>query len=301
MKAVQLHAYGDVDQLFYEEVEKPEPARGEVLVKVAATSINPVDWKIRRGDLQARRPLKLPVILGRDVAGTVVALGSGATGFQTGERVMGLVNRSYAEFLVASPETLTRIPRSLGIEEAAALPLVVLTGAQLIENGLQPQSGQTVLILGALGSVGRSAVHVAKQHGMKVIAGVRASQRKEARTLQVSQIVAVEEDLEIAALGEVDAIADTVGHGVVEKFLSHLRGNGVLATVVGSPDDVETKNIRVQTVWTQPDARRLYELAEAVARGEFSIPIAKKMKLSEVREAQAMAEAGGISKILLIP
>jgi NADPH:quinone reductase-like Zn-dependent oxidoreductase len=189
----------------------------------------------------------------------------------------------------------------LSIEEAAALPLVVLTGAQLIEKGVQPQSGQTVLILGALGSVGRSAVHVAKQHGMKVIAGVRASQRKKAGALQVSQIVAVDEELEIEALGEVDAIADTVGHGVVEKFLSCLRDNGILATVVGSPDGIETKNIRVQHVWTQPDARRLYELAEAVARGEFSIPIARRMKLSQVREAQAMAEAGGIAKILLIP
>src|SRR5665213_614696 len=132
MKAVQLHAYGGVDQLFYEEVTKPEPASGEVLVKVAATSTSPVDWKIRRGDMQARMPLKLPAILGRDVAGTVVALGPGTSGFKLGERVMGLVNRAYAEFLVTKPETLTRIPQSLDTEEAAALPLVVLTGAQLI-------------------------------------------------------------------------------------------------------------------------------------------------------------------------
>src|SRR5665213_962978 len=173
MKAVQLHAYGGVDQLFYEEVEEPQPASGEVLVKVAATSINPVDWKIRRGDLQARMQLKLPAILGRDVAGTVVALGPGTDGFQSGERVMGLVNRTYAEFLVTKAETLTRIPRSLDIEEAAALPLVVLTGTQLIETGVQPQSGRTVLITGALGNVGRSAVHAAKHHCIEEIAGVR--------------------------------------------------------------------------------------------------------------------------------
>ena len=301
MKAVQLHAYGGVDQLFYEDVEELQPASGEVLVKVAATSINPVDWKIRRGDMQARMQLKLPAILGRDVAGTVVALGPGTDGFQSGERVMGLVNRTYAEFLVTKAETLTRIPRSLDIEEAAALPLVVLTGTQLIEKGVQPQPGQTVLITGALGNVGRSAVHAAKHHGMKVIAGVRASQRKEAETLQVNQVVAVDEDRDVAALGQVDAIADTVGGDVIRKLLPHLRENGVLATVVGAPEGVETKNIRVQHVWTQPDARRLYELAEAVARGEFSIPIARKMKLSQVREAQALAEAGGISKILLIP
>ena len=140
MKAVQLHAYGGVDQLFYEDVPDPKPGAGEILVKVAATSLNPVDWKLRRGDLKDAMPLKLPAILGRDVAGTVVSLGSGTQGFQPGDRVMGLVNRAYAEFLVAKPEDLTHIPEGLNTEDAAALPLVVLTGSQLIEDGVQPNA-----------------------------------------------------------------------------------------------------------------------------------------------------------------
>ncbi|HEY5254792.1 MAG TPA: NADP-dependent oxidoreductase [Acidobacteriaceae bacterium] len=301
MKAVQLHAYGGVDQLFYEDVPDPKPGAGEILVKVAATSLNPVDWKLRRGDLKAAMPLKLPAILGRDVAGTVVSLGSGTRGFQQGDLVMGLVNRAYAEFLVTKPEDLTHIPDGLNTEDAAALPLVVLTGSQLVEDGVHPKPGQTVLVTGAVGSVGRTAVFVARQHGMKVIAGVKVSQRKEAETLGAEQVVALDDDQAIASLGQVDAIADTVGHDVIQKLMPHIRPNGVLATVVGAPPGSQGKAFRVQQVWAHPDSKRLHELAEAVSKGEFAIPISKKMKLSQAREAQTMGEAGGVSKILLIP
>ncbi len=301
MKAVQLHAYGGVDQLFYEDVPDPKPGPGQLLIKVAATSLNPVDWKLRRGDLKNAMPLQLPAILGRDVAGTVVSLGSGSEGFKQGDRVMGLVNRAYAELLVAKPEDLTRIPDGLNTEDAAALPLVVLTGSQLIEEGVEPRSGQTVLVTGAVGSVGRTAVYVARKLGAKVIAGVKASQREEAELLGADKVIALDNDKEISALGQVDAIADTVGHDVIQKLMPHIRSGGVLATVVGPPPGSEGKDFRVKPVWAHPDSKRLHELAEAVAKGDFKIPIAKKMKLSQVREAQTIAEAGGVSKILLIP
>ena len=139
MKAVLLHGYGGVDQLSYEDAPQPKPQAAEVLVKVEATSVNPVDWKIRRGDMKDRMPLPLPAILGRDVAGTVVSVGPGTQGWKQGDRVMGLVNHAYAEFLTAKAETLVRIPDGLETEDAAALPLVVTTGAQLIEKGVQPQ------------------------------------------------------------------------------------------------------------------------------------------------------------------
>jgi len=301
MKAVLLHGYGGVDQLFYEDAPQPEPQAGEVLVQVAATSLNPVDWKLRRGDLKEAIPLKLPAILGHDVAGTIVSIGSGTQGFKAGDRVMGIVNRAYAEFLVAKPEALTQIPDGLNTEDAAALPLVVLTGSQLIEDGVRPKRGEIVLVTGAVGNVGRSAVYVAMQHGMKVIAGVKASQREEAETLGAEQVVALDEVHGIESLGQVDAIADTVGDDVIQKLMPHIRSGGVLATVVGAPAGSQGKDFRVEQVWSHPDSKRLHELAEAVAKGEFSIPIAKRMKLSQVREAQTIGEAGGSAKILLIP
>jgi NADPH:quinone reductase-like Zn-dependent oxidoreductase len=297
MKAVLLNGYGGVEQLAYGDAPDPKPQSGEVLISVAATSVNPIDWKIRRGDMKNAVPMKFPMILGRDVAGTIAGE---SDGFQRGDKVMGLVNHSYAELLTAKSDTLARIPDGMEMQDAAALPLVVTTGAQLIEKGVQPRAGGTVLVTGALGGVGRTAVYVAKKHGMKVIAGVRGKDRKQAETLGADRIVAIDDEQGIASLGQVDAIADTVGHDVITKLMPYIRSSGVLASVLGKPQGADGKNFTVREVYAQPDAARLRQLAEAVANGEFSIPIARRMKLSEVREAQRLAEAGGIGKIVLV-
>lgn len=300
MKAVLLHGYGGVDQLSYEDVPDPKPQAGEALIKVAATSVNPIDWKIRRGDMKDAMPIKFPVILGRDLAGTVAEdVKSGV--FKTGDRVMGLVHQAYAEFLVAKSEVLALVPDGMDLEDAALLPLVLTTGAQLIETGVQPKAGQTVLITGALGNVGRTAVYVAKKHGMTVFAGVRATERKDAEILNADRVIAIDDEQGIAAMGQVDAIADTVGQDIILKLLPYIRSSGVLASVLGKPQGSDGKHFTVRPVWVQPDAVRLHQLAQAVANGEFSIPIEKRMKLSQVREAQQMAEAGGIGKIVLMP
>jgi NADPH:quinone reductase-like Zn-dependent oxidoreductase len=161
MKAVRLHAYGGVDQLRYEEVPTPQPESDEVLVEVAATSVNPIDWKIRSGTAKDRMPVNFPAILGRDVAGVVVKAGANVRNPESGQKVMGIVNGSYAEYVTARADHLTVIPDGLELEDSAALPLVVTTGAQLIQH-IRPKRGDLVLVTGALGSVGRSAVYMAK-------------------------------------------------------------------------------------------------------------------------------------------
>lgn len=291
MKAVQLHGYGDVDQLAYEDVPAPKPGPGEVLVKVAVTSVNPIDWKIRKGDLKAVMPLRFPVILGRDVAGEVVESGANVSKWKPGQKVMGVVNRSYAEFLTAPAEVLALVPEGLDMEQAGVLPLVVTTGAQLADHA-QPKSGETILVTGALGQVGRSAVYAAKQKGARVIAGVRAQQKQDAGALGSDQVVAIDSDTEIDALPELDAIADTVDHDVIGKLLRKLKRGGVLASVVGKPKAAEGNDIRVAAFVSQPDAARLEKLAEAVRAGALTIPIARRFKLSEAREAQKLSEQG---------
>ena len=189
MKAVVIDGFGGVDQLHIQNVDDPPVGRGEVLVRVRATSVNPVDLKIRNGSAAKRMGVELPAILGRDLAGEVVRAGDGVVGFSPGQRVMGLANGTYAELTTAKADVLAPIPDKLSFEQAAALPLVLLTGAQLIERAIKIQPGWTVLILGAVGSVGRSAVHVALQHGAKVIAGVHASQIEEAQSLGVQQVI----------------------------------------------------------------------------------------------------------------
>lgn len=142
MKAVVLYEYGDVNKLRFEN-DQQEPPFGpnEVRVRVRATSINPIDWKIRSGSARQRMPVDFPAILGRDLAGEVVDFGNEVTGFSKGQRVMGLANGTYAEFTTVKADILAPIPDRLSFEQAAALPLVLTTGAQLIERAVKPQPG----------------------------------------------------------------------------------------------------------------------------------------------------------------
>jgi NADPH:quinone reductase-like Zn-dependent oxidoreductase len=299
MKAVRLHGYGSVDELVYEEVPIPIAGAGEVLVKLFGASINPIDYKIRRGDMKDIIPLQLPYILGYDLAGQVVALGEGVTGVKVDALVLALAERTYAEYVTCKAENLSRIPDGLNPVEAGVLPLVLLTGTQLIELGVRPSSGQRVLITGALGSVGRTGVHIAKKHGAYVIAGVRASQRAEAKKLGADEVVAVDEDL--GGLKELDAVADAVGPAVIDRLIPHIRKNGVLATVVGKPSSADGRDVEVREVWATTDAPRLEQLAQQIASGEFVIPIAKRFTLAEIRKAHELAEKGAAGKVLLTP
>ncbi len=301
MHAVLLIAYGGVDQLTYKQVPDPKPASGEVLVKVAGTSLNPIDWKLRAGYLKDIMPLQFPAILGRDVAGTVAEAGPDVTRFKAGDKVMGLVNQSYAELLTAKEEDLALIPEGLTMEEAAVVPLVALTGAQLIENGVKPKAGDRVLVTGALGAVGRTAVYIAKIHGALVIAGVRKNQKPEALLLGADQVVALDDDHEIAGLPELDAIADTIGGAVIEKVLPKLKKDGVLGSVLGKPPAADKFSIRVSAVVVHPDAKRLATLADDVVSGDLVIPVGRRFKLSEIRQAQTLAERGGTGKVLITP
>jgi NADPH:quinone reductase-like Zn-dependent oxidoreductase len=301
MKAVLLNGYGSVDQLVYEDVPTPVAAAGEVLVKLSSTSINPIDYKIRRGDMKEFMPLQLPTILGYDLAGQVVALGEGVTGINVNALVLGVTDHTYAEYVACKPEVLALMPDALNPGEAGALPLVLQTGAQLIEQGVGPRSGERLLVTGALGSVGRTAVHIARQHGAYVIAGVRESQRAEAEQLGAHEVVIVDDEKQLQSLKELDAVADTVGPPVIDRLIPHIRKNGVLATVIGKPKSAEGRDLQVHEVWSQPDANRLGQLALEVARGEFTIAIGKRLKLSEIRQAHELAEKGAGGKVLLTP
>jgi NADPH:quinone reductase-like Zn-dependent oxidoreductase len=301
MKAVVLTAYGDVDKLAMRDVPDPKPGPSQVKVKVAAASINPVDWKLRSGALKDYMPLDLPAILGRDVSGTVVEVGPGVTQFKPGDRVLGFVNQGYAEQVVAAQDAFARIPDGLELREAAAIPLVALTGAQLIEEATRPRKGELVLVTGAVGNVGRSAVYAAKQLGARVIAGVRAKQKGEAQELGAEQVVALDDDAEIGRLPQLDAVADTVGGKTMDSLIPKIRKGGSIGSVVGEPASAKGRDLRVQGMQTHTDAKRLRELAESAARRELRIPVEKTFPLAQAAEAQKLAEKGGVGKVLLIP
>jgi NADPH:quinone reductase-like Zn-dependent oxidoreductase len=301
MKAIQMHGYGGVEQLRYEEVPTPVPGPNEVLVKLAATSVNPIDWKIRRGDRKATMALQYPVILGRDLAGEISVAGAGASSFGVGQKVMALGNHTYAEFVTVPSVALALVPEGLAMEQAGALPLVVSTGAELMER-IAPQRGDTVLVTGALGGVGRTAVYVALERGARVIVGVRTNQKQQAQALQAAQIVALDSDEETGALPELDAIADTIDGETTGKLLPKLKRGGALGSVLGKPKATEGKDIRIEVIGVQPDSKRLARMAEAVRSGKLAIPIARTFRLSEAAAAQQLAETGHIQgKVVLVP
>jgi NADPH:quinone reductase-like Zn-dependent oxidoreductase len=301
MKAVSLLAYGDTDQLSYGDFPDPVPADDEVLVKVAGTSINPSDWKMMHGFLKEFLPLQFPAILGSDVAGEVISAGANAGPFTPGDRVLGYVRRAHAEFVTAKPEELALLPEGMDFDQAAVIPLVTLTGTQLIERGIQPKAAEVVLVTGALGLVGRTALYIAKSHGAIVIAGVRAAQKPEAHSLRADHVVAIDDDQEIAALREVDAIADTVGGATLAALLPKLKKSGKLATVVGPSAAAEKAGIHANALQVRPDSKRLAQLAEDVREGDLVIPIGERFNLAQIRDAMLAAEKGKAGKVLLIP
>jgi NADPH:quinone reductase-like Zn-dependent oxidoreductase len=301
MKAVVLHAYGGPDELKYEDVPDPVAADDQVLIRVAASSVNPIDYKIRSGAVKQNFPLELPAILGRDIAGIVRSVGSKVSGIAPGDKVMALGNRAYAELAVVKATDVAHVPEKLDLVKAAALPLVTTTGEQLISRGTKIQSGQTVLVSGAVGSVGRSAVWTAKKAGATVIAGVRKSQLKEAQTTGADQVVALDDDASLAKLGFVDAVADTVGGETAQKLLGKVKQGGVFASVLGPPGNAPLHpTVKIEAVQARPDAGTLRKIAEDVVAGRLVIPIDRMVPLAEAGNAQAAAEKGVAGKILLL-
>jgi NADPH:quinone reductase-like Zn-dependent oxidoreductase len=300
MKAIVVHQYGGPEVLKFEEYPDPVAGPGEVLVRVAATSVNPIDYKRRAGLTKDFYPIIFPGLIGVDVAGTAVKIGPGVEGFSVGDQVFTMADNTYAELCVVKAAVLAKVPKGLDLIQAAALPLVTTTGNQLMSaTGIK--AGQTVLVVGAVGNVGRSAVFTAKARGTTVIAGVLQKQMDEAKTIGADQVVATDDDTAIANLPPLDAVADTVGGRTAEKLIARVRPGGVYASVVEAPQNAaKYPSVKVVHVFSKFDRKTLEFMAEAVRDGKLVIPISRKLPLSKAAEAQAAAEKGGIGKILLV-
>ena len=301
MKAVVLHEYGGPDKLRYEEWDDPQVGDGQILIRVSAAGINPIDWKIRSGAMKTFMPLDLPTILGYDYSGVVRSVGKGVEGYAEGDKVFGRAGKCYAELLLGDLAGLAKLPKGLDPIEAAALPVVLSTGQQLIVEAGKVQSGQTVIITGALGSVGRTAVWVAKKLGAHVIAGVRGSQKKAAEELGADALLALDNRQEVDSLGFVEVVADTIGGNVGDTLMVKVKPGGIYASVVGPPPNAKLHpTVKVEALGSHPDAASMRSLAEEIASGKFKIPIDRTIPLADAAKAHAEAEKGGVGKVLLL-
>jgi NADPH:quinone reductase-like Zn-dependent oxidoreductase len=302
MKAVVLHEYGPPSNLKYEDFPDPRPGPGEVLVAVRAAGVNPIDWKLRSGAAQKLYPLTFPAILGYDVAGTVRELGEGVKDFAIGDRVFAMTVATYAELCVVKAEELAKIPEGLEMTTAAAVPLVSITGDQLIRKGTVVQPGQTILLTGAVGNVGRCALFAAKEIGAKVIAGVRKSQIEEAKSLGATEAIDLSDDAAIARLGTVDGVADTVGGDIAPKLLAKVKPRGNYGSVLGPPKDAALHpTVNIRPIISKANAATYIHYGEAIRDKKLSMPIDRIVPLSDAAAAQAAAEKGGVGKIILTP
>jgi NADPH:quinone reductase-like Zn-dependent oxidoreductase len=300
MKAIVIREYGGPDKLKFEDVPDARPLQGEVLIQMVATSVNPIDYKVRSGAFQTHMQTRFPLILGRDAAGTVKELGPGMSRFKVGDRVMALTNATYAELVAVKEKDLAFIPDGMDTVEAAALPLVTMTGEQLITRGVKPTAGQVVLVTGAIGGVGRSAVYALKQAGAKVIAGVRTSQMETAKELNADDIISLEDDAQLHKHAPYDGVADTVGHETAAKLLAFVKPGGTFASTLGEPANrKDFPQINVVAVRVTEDGAELQQLAQAVKDGKFHIPVGARFSLDKMEDAHRAAEKGGIGKVLI--
>src|ERR1700691_4522499 len=303
MKAVVLHEYGGPEKLKFEDnVPEPQVGGGTVLIAAAATSVNPIDWKVRSGARQKDVPLSFPAILGRDVSGVVREVGLNVKHFKAGDRVLAFSNATYAEFIAVDDSGVTHLPDGVDLADAAAIPLVALTGDQLARLAANVQKGQGVLVTGALGSVGRAAVHTAKKIGAQVIAGVRGKQLDAARSLGVSGALAIDDDEAIGKFRLVDAIADTVGGEVAAKLIAKVKQNGFFGYTAVLPESAASQNptVGIKRGRTQPDPSKVREFADDLRDHKFVLPIVRGMPLRDAAEAHVLGEKGAIGKILLL-
>ncbi|MFH0179170.1 NADP-dependent oxidoreductase [Streptomyces cacaoi] len=312
MKAVRFHQYGDPDVLRYEDVEQPNPGAGQVRVRVAATSFNPVDANIRAGFMQGPIPVTLPHTPGIDVSGTVDALGEGVTGIQVGDQVIGFLPMAgpgaAAEYVLAPAEALTPAPKSVALSDAAALPLVGLTAWQALFEHAKLTAGQRVLINGAGGAVGGYAVQLARQAGAFVIAtaGPRSSRRVTAAGAD-EVIDHTTADVVAAVSRPVDVVLNLapVEPAQLDALLGLIRPGGVLVNTtvwMPAPTD-EERGVRGIDLFVRSDAEQLSHLAELIDGGELRVEVARRVPLAELPALHADAAAGALpsGKVVVTP
>jgi NADPH:quinone reductase-like Zn-dependent oxidoreductase len=303
MRAVRFHDFGQPSVLVVENIARPEPGAGQVLIRVDAAGVNPIDWKIRAGYLKQFMPVALPHILGLDVAGTVESIGEGVTAFAPGDRVFGRGSGTYAEYAVAPVITIARIPEGVSFEQAATLHVGGVTAWLGLFDAGHLEAGQRLLVQGGAGGVGAIAVQLGHWKGAYVIATTSAANVDFVRSLGADEVLDYTSERVEGAVHDVDVVLDTVGGDVTAQSWSALKPGGILVTVVGSadPEVAAAQGVRTAAVGHPAETRPyLEDLGALVAAGKLKPEIQRVYTLDEAVAAQAASETGhGRGRILL--
>jgi NADPH:quinone reductase-like Zn-dependent oxidoreductase len=298
VKAIRIHNYGGPEVLKHEEAPRPQPGAGEVLIRVHATSVNPIDWKVRQGYMKDLWPHKFPLILGWDVSGVVEAIGTGVSRFKKGDEVYSVPDASrdgaYAEYIVVRESELALKPKSLHHVRAAAVPLAAVTAWQALFDAGQLKRGQRVLIHGGSGGVGHVAVQLAKWKGAHVLATASTKNQELLRELGVDEPIDYTKQKFEDVARDVDLVLDLIGDETQERSWSVLKKGSVLLSLVQPPSVEKAKALGVRAAFVagHPSGAQLAEIAKLIDSGELKLTIDRILPLSEVRRAHQLSQTG---------
>ena len=303
MRAMVLDRYGEPDVLTRRELPVPQPASGEVLVRVHAVSVNPVDYKWRKNG-----PFKaFPVVLGWDISGVVESLGPDTSAFASGDAVFGMVRfpqegRAYAEYVAVPITDIARKPQTLSHAEAAAMTLAALTAQQALD-AMQLRAGQTVLIHAGAGGVGHYAVQLAKARGARVIATASEQNRAFVLGLGADEVVDYRARPFEEQVRDVDAVLDTVGGDTLPRSFAVVRRGGLLVSIAGalSAEQAQQGDVQAQRLLVHPSRADLEHFSDLVAAGKLHSHVSQTFPLEQVADAHRALETGRtVGKIVLI-
>ena len=306
MKAVRIHEYGNSNILAFEDAPTPSITSNEVLVRVVAASVNPVDWKIREGYLRQMITHPMPLTLGWDVSGVVAAVGDDVTQFRVGDAVYSRPdikrNGTYAEYVAIRDSEVALKPLTVSHIEAASLPLAGITAWEALITSAQLTAGQRVLIHAGSGGVGSLAIQLAKSHGAYVIATTSGRNRAFVESLGADEVIDYQTQQFTEILQDLDVVFDTLGGDIQKSSWSVLKQGGILVSIVSPPSDEKAKELGVRSafVFIEPNAYILEQLAKLVEHGKLRPIVGAEFALHDIAKAHALSETGrAVGKIVL--
>jgi NADPH:quinone reductase-like Zn-dependent oxidoreductase len=298
MKAVRIHQYGGPEVLLFEDAPRPVPGFAEVLIRVHAAGVNPIDWKIRAGYLKDVRPYTFPLILGWDLSGVVEAIGPGTGKFKKGDEVYSRPdsarNGAYAEYITVNESEVAFRPRSIAHIQAGGIPLACLTAWQAIFDTAGLSAGQRILIHGAAGGVGSYAVQLAKWKGAYVIGTASAQNQPFLRELGVDEPIDYEKDRFEDLVRSVEVVFDTIGGDTQRRSWKVLKKGGILVSITAPPSADEAAKIGVRQAFTlmTPNSSELTEIAKLVDLGKLKPMVETVLPIVDARRAHELGQTG---------
>src|SRR3954451_996795 len=298
MKAVRVHAFGGLEALQFEDAPRPEPAEDEILIRVMAAGVNPVDASLRAGRFARMLGTKLPLIPGLDVAGVVESAGDKVTKFKPGDAVYACLNirraGGYAEFAIAKESEASLKPKGISFEGAAAMPVAAGTAWQALVDNAKLSAGQTVLIHGGSGGVGSFAIQIAKARGAKVIATASGGNQDFLKELGADKTIDYNETKFEDVVKDVDVVLDSVAGETLARSYGVVKKGGIIVSLLEPPDkaQLDAHGIRGLAIMATPDTNMLGELSELVESKKLKAVVTKTYPLAEAAKAQEAIETG---------